>query len=651
MDILKRGPLVNALKQLTFPLLGLAALLWFLVRVIPKPSRAAYPCQRAAAPLASGFVVWLLGSTLALAQARQRFQEARYLLAGLCLLAGLAVAMAGPVLARQPLTYAAYAPHPANQPLGTARGLQPGRVAWVYDPDVTDWAGPGTGERWYEQTDQAVAEAMFSHALQGYTGQPTDAAAWTAIFRHFNQSSAGYTPGEKIAIKINLTTAFARGSGLADENYNQKVAAGVDLDSTANSPQLLHALLDQLVNVVGVAETDITIGDPTGLFVNYLYEPLHNDFPNVHYLDNRGTLGRTKAEFSNAPFYWSTAAADGKLQDYIPVSFHEASYIINFALLKSHYDAGITVTAKNHYGSLLRCPDGYLREAGTLDYYNMHASVPGFDGPAGLGHYRALVDLMGHTDLGGKTLLYLIDGLFGGRGWNSVPSKWSMPPFNNDWPSSLFLSMDPVAIDSVGNDFLVEQWPEDARQAEGVEDYLHEAALADLPPSGTFYDPERDGLPLASLGVHEHWNSLTYKQYSRNLGTGHGIELIALGDIPVSVGVRATDGLAVEQGTETGRFTISRAGDMSQALNVSYSVNGTATPGSDYQPLSGAVTIPAGHSSAPVTVVPLWDSSKEPAERVILTLLAGNYTVITATQTATVTILDHSKQTFLPIIL
>ena len=34
---------------------GLAALVWFLLRVIPKPSRAAYPCQRAAAPLASGF--------------------------------------------------------------------------------------------------------------------------------------------------------------------------------------------------------------------------------------------------------------------------------------------------------------------------------------------------------------------------------------------------------------------------------------------------------------------------------------------------------------------------------------------------------------------------------------------------------------------
>jgi hypothetical protein len=101
-----------------------------------------------------------------------------------------------------------------------------------------------------------------------------------------------------------------------------------------------------------------------------------------------------------------------------------------------------------------------------------------------------------------------------------------MPPFNDDWPSSLFLSMDPVAIESVARDFLSQQWPEQVLMYEGVEDYLHEAALADNPPSGTFYDPENDGTPLAGLGVHEHWNNANDKQYSRNLGTGDGIELV-----------------------------------------------------------------------------------------------------------------------------
>jgi parallel beta-helix repeat protein len=56
---------------------------------------------------------------------------------------------------------------------------------------------------------------------------------------------------------------------------------------------------------------------------------------------------------------------------------------------------------------------------------------------------------------------------------------------------------------------------------------LHEAALADNPPSGTVYDPENDGTRLASLGVHEHWNNPVDKKYSRNLGTGEGIELVS----------------------------------------------------------------------------------------------------------------------------
>ena len=37
-----------------FPLAGLLALVWYLARVIPKPSRASYPCQRAALPIAVG---------------------------------------------------------------------------------------------------------------------------------------------------------------------------------------------------------------------------------------------------------------------------------------------------------------------------------------------------------------------------------------------------------------------------------------------------------------------------------------------------------------------------------------------------------------------------------------------------------------------
>ena len=59
-----------------FPITGLFALIWFLIRVVPKPSRAAYPCQQTAMPLASGFVIWLVG----LVSSVTLFKRARQLL-------------------------------------------------------------------------------------------------------------------------------------------------------------------------------------------------------------------------------------------------------------------------------------------------------------------------------------------------------------------------------------------------------------------------------------------------------------------------------------------------------------------------------------------------------------------------------------------
>lgn len=63
--------------------------------------------------------------------------------------------------------------------------------------------------------------------------------------------------------------------------------------------------------------------------------------------------------------------------------------------------------------------------------------------------------------------------------------------------------------------------------AGAVDNYLHEAVLAQQPPSGVRYAPAGDAWPLTSLGVHEHWNDPQRRQYTRNLGTGEGIELVA----------------------------------------------------------------------------------------------------------------------------
>jgi len=530
------------------PLFGLLSLIWFLARVIPNPNRATYPCMRVAAPLASSFVIWVLGigvAAVAMRMARKQIRAVRYVRAGLCVLAaGAAVwiginGSSGPAASakRTASSQSNMAAESVNVPIGVPRGYKPGRVVWVHDPEVTDWEGPGDGSCWETaHIDQTVADSMMSRAVRWLAGKPTDAQAWDALFRHFNiqkgRGDIGYQAGEKIAIKINLTLCHVSGSA----NPPDRVLTNY-LDKAGNTnPQMVMSLLRQLVNKAGVDQADISVGDTVTFFPQQWYDYLTDDdlppelkFPDVHYLDHWPFSGRTTVQFSTTPLYWSTLDSIDKEQDFLPVSFAEADYIINFAVLKSHERAGFTVCAKNHYGSLFRSPPGNLQGT-TYDYYHLHDSLP-CDGAPGQGAYRALVDLMGHADLGGKTLIHLIDGLFGGKGWDGTPEKWNMPPFNGDWPSSLFASQDAVAIDSVAFDFLVAEWPGLVEKSDcgpdGAQDYLHEAALADNSPSATDYDPENDGTAMASLGVHEHWNNPTDKQYTRNLVNGEGIELIS----------------------------------------------------------------------------------------------------------------------------
>ena len=543
------------------PIVGLSSLLWFLFRVVPKPSRAAYPCQRVAFPLASSFVLWLVGlagSTLALRRARRHFTQARIIAGVVCLGIGIGAVWLL-VTPADRTVYAQTLPVP-NVPLGVAQGVQPGRVVWIHEPNATDWAGYGAAQRWYDdaQTDAAVVDKMVSRAIRALAGKHTDADAWDALIRYFNvkrgKGDVGYAPGEKVAIKINNTLCYNANTNTFEQRSSNK-------NRIDNSPQMIAALLRQLVDVVGVAQADITIGDPGRIMPNLIYDRVHPEFPEVRYLSNIGGHGRTAVEFSDVPFYWSTAVAVGKRQDFLPKSFAEADYFINFPILKSHDQGGITVCGKNHYGSLIRNPDTTLWGKG-YNYYNMHPSLP--KNTPGMGRYRCLVDLLGHAELGGKTLLYIVDGLFAGKNWSSNPRKWSIPPFNGDWPSSVLVSQDPVAIDSVCYDFMWIEWSDHPRIA-GADDYLLEAALAEDPPSGTFYDPEGDGTTLESLGVHEHWNNPLHKQYSRNLGTGAGIELTrpVKGDFDGNSTVRFAD-LATLTGQWLGVSTASSA-DLSTA--------------------------------------------------------------------------------------
>jgi len=544
------------------PLTGLAALIWFLVRVLPKPSRAAYPCQQVAAPLASSFIAWVAGlamTVFAFRRARRFLGQSRFLVGSFCAVAAVAALIFTTLHTTQP-GQAAVTSSGATLPVGTAQGIFPGRVVWAWDPAATNSAcNNAAGNYWWQDsnTDQAVVETMLSKSLQQLTGTTTDAAAWNAIFRHHNAqkrglADSGYRAGEKIMIKVNLCSAFGMTHPDQGGSYTKDYYANIgDYRAMPDvSPQMMKALLKSLTTVAGVRQSDITLGDPNRPFFDQFYQLIQPSFPDVNYLDPWGKQGRTLAvpTATDVIFYSSHDASDPAtkaVSDKLPQAFLDATYMINVAALKGHELAGITLCAKNHFGSQCRTGSNGQGTAALL-----HSSLPIFT--PGYGKYRVLVDFMGHKDLGGKTALYLVDGLWGGfRSIPNQPNKWVSAPFNNAWPSSLLASQDPVAIESVGYDFLKEEYKAangyptgqtNPNAFDGIDDYLLQAASSaywpklDANGQPFAYDPENDGTALPSLGVYDRWNNATDKQYSKNLNPtlAGGIELIQILNAPVN---------------------------------------------------------------------------------------------------------------------
>jgi hypothetical protein len=99
-----------------------------------------------------------------------------------------------------------------------------------------------------------------------------------------------------------------------------------------------------------------------------------------------------------------------------------------------------------------------------------------------------------------------------------------------------------------------------------------------------------------------------------------------------SVSIAVADPAAAEGGLDQATFIITRSGDTSAPLDVEYRVVGTATAGTDYVPLPGSVSIPAGTASTIVTLTPIDDPSSEGAETVVILLhMHSTYRVVAST--------------------
>src|SRR6185503_11512401 len=120
--------------------------------------------------------------------------------------------------------------------------------------------------------------------------------------------------------------------------------------------------------------------------------------------------------------------------------------------------------------------------------------------------------------------------------------------------------------------------------------------------------------------------------------------IIADNDLPV-VTVVASNTNVSEGGANSGTITISRTGNTSSALTVTYALAGTASNGADYATLPGSVTIPSASASATVAVAPIDDADFEGDESVVLAVASAPAYIIGSSSNATVTIVDNDPPT------
>lgn len=549
--------------KITFFFIGFGALVWFLIRVIPKPIRATYPCQRAAFPIASSFVIWLAGVTTSIFSLKlisKKFAHVK-LIVSLCSIATLVVLIGwftftpigineilGADLVDTTFVQAIgfdWTPGESNKPIGIAGGIYPGRVVMSHYPEATKWAGNWNkdDDQWWldKNTDIIKVSEMLSVTIRKLTGAQKDKVAWNKIFNHYNKTSRGlnnrgYKIGEIVAVKVNLNNNSANKLN----NYSDA------------SPQMVLALVRQLVYEAGVPQNNIIVYDARRMIFPAILTSVWREFKDVRFLQAKEPVkpqpinpaynnytGLEAADWVEGISYSAGNFKDAKL---IPRQIMEATYLINFAMLKLHSypynymedgdegQTGLTMTGKNHAGSIKGTPELHpildTKQEGTKNAYS------------------PLIDLAASPNLGAKTILYLADGLYCGRKWRSYPIHFPNPPFNNktvpyenpEWPACLLASFDGVAIQSVGLDILYAQSKNNNESTyhnvprilvrDNADDFLREMAVPEYAPSGTKYI--QNGKPIKSLGVFEHWDNDHTMRYSRNIDpeNGKGIEFI-----------------------------------------------------------------------------------------------------------------------------
>jgi len=157
--------------------------------------------------------------------------------------------------------------------------------------------------------------------------------------------------------------------------------------------------------------------------------------------------------------------------------------------------------------------------------------------------------------------------------------------------------------------------------SDGVDKIFEEMRL--YSPTGVPINPVNDAVSINFTAQVNGLYNLVVAGRQLTYTSPYKIKLDLIPDLvnsKSSITVVASDALAVEGGFDDGAFRITRTNNRALPLVVEYSLTGSATNGTDYDVLTGTVTIPANQASVLVNVNAKSDGANDNNETVVLTL-------------------------------
>lgn len=456
-----------------------ACLVWLLIRSLRRPSRLAYPCQRAAALT----VIAYLGLIIYLAKRHliSFFKEkslmgirSRYILISFISLSLLSFTVQRYMIYRSwedyritkkamPVGILTGKLDKTNKPIyktipAAAAVIGPHRVISVHDSDATSWTGTGVAHYYL---NQSKINEMTRDGILLLTGETDYVNAWKTLIP--------YSTGDVVAIKVNCNN-------------------GCDLNTGRMDPyaELINAAIDGLIGM-GVPANKIWLVDPSRNMENNWKARITNQSVTFNPFKEQ-YVSPTSPYTSLVHFY-----AEGNVVVRPAEALVQATHIINMPQLKGHGGASVTLSLKNHWGSAILGTGSDPQASREAWHKYLYQGMPEYAQNRNNGGSSPLVGIGLNPIILYKTRLIIGDGLFGNATLNYVQPE-VFKSFGNQPPETLFFGVDPVAVDSVMFDYLQRECSQRGLAARN-DDLLVEA--------GSY-----------GYGVHEHWDGDSTRKYS-----------------------------------------------------------------------------------------------------------------------------------------